>query len=50
MRRVRCLLFALLALALPGVGRVEFMFLLGRFGLSAVGVDPEELRQDLANA
>lgn len=38
------------AAELAGVGRVEFMFLLGRFGLSPVGVDPEELRQDLANA
>ena len=38
------------AAELAGVGRVEFMFLLGRFGLSPVGVDPEELHQDLANA
>ncbi len=38
------------AAELAGVGRVEFMFLLGRFGLSPVGVDPEELQQDLANA
>lgn len=38
------------AAELAGVGRVEFMFLLGRFGLSPIGVDPDELQQDLANA
>ncbi|MCG8458388.1 MAG: UPF0175 family protein [Holophagales bacterium] len=38
------------AAELAGVGRVEFMFLLGRFGLSPIGVDSEELRRDLANA
>ncbi|MEM7516497.1 MAG: UPF0175 family protein [Planctomycetota bacterium] len=38
------------AAELAGMGRVEFMFVLHRFGLSPVGVDPEELEQDLANA
>jgi len=37
------------AAELAGVGRVEFMFQLGRFGLSPVGVDPGEIQQDLAN-
>jgi predicted HTH domain antitoxin len=38
------------AAELAGVGRVEFMFSLGRYGLSPIGVDPEELSQDLASA
>lgn len=38
------------AAELAGTGRVEFMFVLNRFGLSPVGVDPEEMVQDLANA
>ena len=38
------------AAELAGLGRVEFMFALSRFGLSPLGVDPEELEQDLANA
>ena len=38
------------AAQLAGLGRVEFMFSLGRFGLSPIGVDPEELSEDLANA
>lgn len=38
------------AAELAGLKRVEFLFALGRFGLSPVGVDPEELEQDLANA
>jgi predicted HTH domain antitoxin len=38
------------AAQLAGIGRVEFMFALGRFGLSPIGVDPEELAEDLANA
>lgn len=38
------------AAELAGIGRVAFMFSLSRFGLSPVGVDPEELEQDLANA
>lgn len=32
------------------MGRVEFMFVLRRFGLSPVGVDPDELVGDLVNA
>ena len=35
---------------LAGMGRVAFLFALGRFGLSPVGQDPEELVEDLANA
>lgn len=38
------------AAELAGMGRVEFMFALGRFGLSPVGVEPDELESDLANA
>ncbi|MDY7095236.1 MAG: UPF0175 family protein [Acidobacteriota bacterium] len=38
------------AAELAGVGRVEFLFLLERFGLSPMGIDPDELQQDLANA
>jgi predicted HTH domain antitoxin len=38
------------AAELAGMPRVEFMFALGRFGLSPIGVDPEELESDLANA
>lgn len=38
------------AAELAGVSRVEFFFILGRFGLSPVGVDPDELEQDFANA
>jgi predicted HTH domain antitoxin len=38
------------AAELAGMGRVEFMFALDRFGLSPVGVDPDELESDLANA
>ena len=38
------------AAELAGMGRVEFMFTLGRFGLSPIGVDPEELERDLASA
>lgn len=38
------------AAALAGMSRVEFMFALDRFGLSPIGVDPEELESDLANA
>ncbi len=39
-----------LAAELAGMERVEFIFRLKRFGLSPVGIDPEELRQDFANA
>lgn len=35
---------------LAGMGRVEFLFALNRFGLSPIGVDPDELESDLANA
>ena len=38
------------AAELAGMGRVEFMFALSRFGLSPVGVDPDELAEDLTNA
>ncbi len=38
------------AAEIAGIGRVEFMFALNRFGLSPIGVDPEELAEDLANA
>lgn len=38
------------AASLAGVGRVAFMFELGRFGLSPMGQTPEELAEDLANA
>jgi predicted HTH domain antitoxin len=38
------------AAELAEMGRVEFLFTLGRFGLSPIGVDPDELEQDLANA
>ena len=39
-----------MAARLAGMGRVEFMFALHRFGLSPIGVDASELEQDLANA
>lgn len=38
------------AAELAGMSRVEFMFALDRFGLSPMGVDPDELESDLANA
>lgn len=38
------------AAELAGMGRVEFQLALGRFGLSPVGVDADELEHDLANA
>ncbi|MGH9380166.1 MAG: UPF0175 family protein [Thermoanaerobaculia bacterium] len=38
------------AAELAGMSRVEFMLSLHRFGLSPVGVDPDELESDLANA
>ncbi len=38
------------AAQLAGIGRVEFMFALNRFGLSPIGLDPGELAEDLANA
>ncbi|MCP4289577.1 MAG: UPF0175 family protein [Gammaproteobacteria bacterium] len=39
-----------MAAQLAGMSRVAFMFELGHFGLSPIGVDPEELAEDLANA
>jgi predicted HTH domain antitoxin len=38
------------AAELAGMGRVEFLFALDRFRLSPVGVEPDELEIDLANA
>jgi predicted HTH domain antitoxin len=38
------------AAELAGMSRVEFFFALGRFGLSPIGVEPDELEQDFANA
>lgn len=38
------------AAELAGMGRVEFMFVLSRFDLSPIGIDPGELEQDLGNA
>jgi len=34
------------AAELAGLGRVEFMFALSRFGLSPIGVEPKELETD----
>ena len=39
-----------IAARLAGLSRVEFIFALGRFGLSPIGVEPDELAQDMANA
>lgn len=39
-----------MAAQIAGMSRVTFIFTLNRFGLSAVGVDPEELAMDFANA
>lgn len=38
------------AAALAGIVRAEFLFALRRFGVSPVGVEPEELERDLENA
>ncbi len=38
------------AAQLAGIGRVEFIFELQRFGLSPIGVEPDELAEDVANA
>jgi predicted HTH domain antitoxin len=35
---------------LAGMGRVPFLFELQHFGLSPIGVDPDELAADTANA
>ena len=39
-----------MAARLAGMERVAFMFALERFGLSPIGLDPDELEQDLSNA
>jgi predicted HTH domain antitoxin len=39
-----------LAARLAGVPRIAFIFLLGRYGLSPFGEEPEELEQDWTNA
>lgn len=39
-----------MAARLAGMERVSFIFSLDRFDLSPIGVDPEELDDDLANA
>lgn len=39
-----------MAARLAGLSRVELFFALKRFGLSPIGVEPEELADDLANA
>lgn len=39
-----------MAARLAGIGRVAFMFALGRYGLSPIGVEPSELAEDMANA
>ena len=39
-----------MAARLAGMERVPFMFVLGRFGLSPIGVSPDELEADFANA
>ena len=39
-----------MAAQLAGMGRVAFMFELGRFGLFPMGQEPEELAEDLAYA
>lgn len=38
------------AAEIAGMGRVQFIFVLNRFGLSPFGQAPEELAEDLANA
>lgn len=39
-----------IAAQIAGIDRVAFLFELGKFGLSPVGVDPDELESDFANA
>ncbi len=39
-----------MAARLAGMSRVAFLFALGRFGLSPIGVEPDELAEDWANA
>lgn len=38
------------AAQLTGMDRVRFIFERDRFGLSPIGVDPDELAEDVANA
>ncbi len=38
------------AAELAGMSRVSFIFALDRFGLSPIGVDPDELAEDMAHA
>jgi predicted HTH domain antitoxin len=39
-----------MAARLAGIERVAFFFELKRFGLSPIGIDPDELSSDIANA
>lgn len=39
-----------MAAALAGVGRVEFLLELHRYGVAVIDIDQEELEQDAANA
>ena len=39
-----------MAAQIAGMDRVAFIFELAKFGLSPIGVDPDELAHDLANA
>jgi predicted HTH domain antitoxin len=39
-----------MAAQLAGISRAAFIFELEKFGLSPIGVDPDELESDLANA
>jgi predicted HTH domain antitoxin len=39
-----------MAAQLAGMSRVSFIFTLKRFGLSPLGVDPQELNKDFENA
>ena len=39
-----------MAARLAGISRVEFIFALGHFGLSPIGVEPGELAEDMTNA
>jgi predicted HTH domain antitoxin len=39
-----------IAAQIAGMDRVTFIFELDKFGLSPIGVDPDELARDVANA
>ena len=39
-----------LAARLAGIPRLRFLFLMGQYGLSPFGENPDELEQDLADA